>query len=176
MTRAFAILVAMIATPLGDTLGQKPCRSLGAYQTAIRGCKNPLFTRFGNVACLLPEFSGAYLDSTGTLFVLVTDLRVGEEAKHLVAYELQLQHHSPAPMKVTLSKFSYWDLEGFLEKLEPYLNRDICDIGVNESRNQLRVGFCKEAARDRVTAILRKLRIPLAAVDLVRTNIAIPTD
>ena len=124
------------------------------------------------LACVLPEFGGASIDSTGTLNIFVTDLRILPRAKVIVQYELDAERRSQLQFRFIKGDYSYRELESIIRKLLPYLGSGVASVGIDEWVNRLKIAFVTDEARVRLEKAIAELGLARKAIILEKGEYA----
>jgi hypothetical protein len=133
------------------------------YEKLVK-CPNALFTRFGRLSCVVPEFGGAFTDDSGILCVYLTDSSVSLRAKEAIRREFEIEHKAMPAVRFVEAKYSYGDFESFLRKLRPHLDTSTVGVSMDDRIHRLRIKLESVDARDRVERALDLEGIPRGAV------------
>src|SRR5438105_3486009 len=139
--------------------------SLGEYMSEVRKCGR-VVTPSQQLGCVLPEFGGAHIDSTGTLDVFITDLRILPRARRILHYQLELQKRSQLPVRFVQGDYSFQQMESAIKQLFPYLGPGVASVGIDEWVNRIRITYVTDDGRARMEDAIRKLRLPRKAIIL----------
>jgi hypothetical protein len=142
------------------------------FRVALARCGNRLASPAQRLACVLPEFGGATIDSTGVLNVFLTNLGILPRANRIVRYELELDRRSQLQFRFIQGDFSYQELDLMTQKLLPYLGAGIASVGIDEWVNRLRIAFVTDDARARVEKAIADLSLPRKAIILEKGEYA----
>jgi hypothetical protein len=141
-------------------------RNIQEYVAFVRTCERPAVAS-QILGCVLPEFGGAFRDSTGVLNVWLTDLEASPRATRIVQYELQRVGRSELSFRFRKGEFSFQEFNRYQRQLLPYLGPPgIAAWGIDEWTNRLRIVYVTEDVHQRLEAAIKKLGIPRASVQL----------
>jgi hypothetical protein len=144
----------------------------GAALTQCNKSVDRLYLPSLRLACVLPEFGGGSIDSTGTLNIFVTDLRILPRAKRIVQYELNIERRSQLPVRFIKGDYSYRELESIIQELLPYLGSGVASVGIDEWVNRLRIVFVTDEARVRLEKAIAELGLSRKAIILEKGEYA----
>jgi len=136
------------------------------YGAALIKCPGTVTRPAQRLACVLPEFGGATIDSTGVLNVFITDLAIIPRAQRIVQLELERDRRSQMHVRFIKGDFSYQQLDSIMRQLVPYMHPGIASWGIDEWNNRVRVAFVTDDARVRLENAIRTLGLPRKAIVL----------
>jgi len=140
-------------------------QNMGEYFAAVREC--PRATSASQLlGCVIPEFGGAFRDSTGTLNIYLTDLASLPRAQRIVHYELERQKRPELPVKFIKGQYSFQQFNSIIQQLLAYSHEGIASVGIDEWINRLRIGYVTDDARARFENAIKALGIPREAIIL----------
>jgi hypothetical protein len=142
------------------------------FRAVLARCGDRLDFPAQRLACALPEFGGATIDSTGVLNVFLTNLRIFPRANRIVRYELELDRRSQLQFRFIQGDFSYQELDSMIRKLLPYLGAGIASVTIDEWVNRLRIAFVTDDARARLERAIEELKLPRKAIILEKGEYA----
>ncbi len=123
------------------------------------------------VAQRVPEFGGMFIDAEGRLTVYLTDEAMGAEVLDAIAEVFGPDRIPAAGVRFIQGQYGYLELREWRELLAPLWEIEgVSSIGIDQTRNRLRVGLETGKVRNRVERQVAELGIPPEAVLVEETG------
>ena len=162
-----------LASP-GTTHAQAPDpKNMGEFFAEARKCTPPPSSPSQVLGCVIPEFGGAFRDSTGVLNVFLTDLESAPRAGRIIHYQLEMQKRPDLPVRFVKGQYSFQQMNSIIKQLSPYIaGGGVAAVGINEWVNRITITYVTNEARDRLEDAIRRLAIPREAIVLEKGEYA----
>lgn len=122
---------------------------------------------FAELGEKIPGFAGFYFDESGATVIRLVDLGQKELTKRILAPILSSRGKSLTVMKFVKADYSFTQLTAWREHFPEILPIEgVTSTSIDKRANRIRIGVANEIARQRVSAKLSALGIPLEAVEL----------
>ena len=159
--------VLLVALTSGTVAAQAPDPLTQAeFSVEARKCPR-IVTVSQQLGCLIPEFGGAFVDSTKTLNIYLTDLASVPRAQRIVQLQLERHRRPQFPLRFIQGQYSFQQMNSILQEIGAYASKGgVASLMIDEFVNRIRIAYVTEDARARLEEGIKALGIPRQAIIL----------
>ena len=158
--------VLLVALTPGTVPAQAPDPQTQAEFSAEANKCPRIFTVSQQLGCLIPEFGGAFVDSTRTLNIYLTDLASVPRAQRIVHFQLERQKRPQLPVRFIQGQYSFQQMDSIIQQMGAFANKGIVSVRIDEFVNRIRIGYMTDDARARLEEGIKTLGIARGAIIL----------
>jgi len=158
--------VLLVALTSGTVAAQAPDPLTQAeFSVEARKCPR-IVTVSQQLGCLIPEFGGAFVDSTKTLNIYLTDLASVPRAQRIVQLQLERHRRPQFPLRFIQGQYSFQQMDSIIQQMGAFANKGIVSVRIDEFVNRIRIGYMTDDARARLEEGIKALGLPRGAIIL----------
>jgi len=167
----FGVISTWQAAPLSWGSGTpRAADAVAGGRSAVVTAPPTLDDLFARVARTVPGFGGMYLAKGGTLQVYLVDPSQKAAAERAIIAVFG-KRYLRRGVQVIKGRYGFLRLKQWQDqhRLHTLALPGVVLTGIDEAKNRLEIGLAPGVTADRVTKELKRLRVPLAAVEIKHT-------